>query len=94
MNQQLSPSEEQAFAIWLQQNRPEFTGNIVDIDGVVVDELIYLNKIKQTIIPLIQTQQIIPIQTIILLILILPILLIQTLIIQVRCQNQQQMQVH
>ena len=40
MNQQLSPSEEQAFAIWLQQNRPEFTGNIVDIDGVVVDELL------------------------------------------------------
>ena len=40
MNQQLSQSELNAFAIWMQQNRPEFTGNIVDIDGVVVDELI------------------------------------------------------
>jgi hypothetical protein len=40
MNQQLSQSELNAFAIWMQQNRPEFTGNIVDIDGVVVDELV------------------------------------------------------
>ena len=37
MNPQLSQSELNAFAIWMQQNRPEFTGNIVDIDGVVVD---------------------------------------------------------